>query len=859
MTLPQEKLGAFYLGNEYDLKRSSRIDIPVNYDARDLTTHAVCVGMTGSGKTGLCIGLLEEAALDKVPTIMIDPKGDITNLLLQFPDLQADDFKPWINADDARRKDMSIEEYAAATAEKWKAGLADCGIGAERLRSLKDSADYTIFTPGSDAGVPVSILGSLTAPKLDFQSNSEVIRERIGGTISALLGLAGVKADPVRSREAVLLAGIFEHFWSQGQDMDLARLILSIQEPPMRQVGVFDVDTFFPPKDRFELSMAFNTLMASPGFQSWLQGDPLDIDSLLFTADGKPRHSIFYLAHLPESERMFFVTLLLENMLTWIRTQPGTTSLRALLYFDEVFGFLPPVSEPPSKRPLMTMLKQARAFGLGCILVTQNPVDIDYKGLTNAGTWFIGKLQAERDKARVLEGLKNAISEAGGNSESIDYDALISQLGSRVFLLHNVHEDRPVVFQTRWAMSYLRGPLTRPQVRLLMEKKKSSLTVTEDPGKPSSMQIEPPPENMPDADQEKLPEGYLSQNPSLDPSIRQHFLPLQISRKEALLLLEEELGALPKSATVRLFYRPGLLGFADVYFIDKRRGIKDKAEKKLLLHIPDATIEPDWKNAVELPFPEKTLLQKPETPENIHGPYFAPVQKTVNNNRKLAALSRQLDDWLYYHERKTIAVHEELNLFQHPDESPREFSIRLQQAAREKRDDAIDALEKKFEKQIARLEKKLRKEKRELAKDEREHDNRKKQELVSIGETLIGFFMGRRSSSRINTTLNKRRMTARAKAEIEESHEEIEELHEEIENIETEMQEQVEEISKRWMSAENQLKTDALAPRRTDINIHSVNIGWLPFWTISWDDGTISRKKTYEAFSDSQSRFPRKT
>jgi len=857
MTLPQEKLGSFYLGNEYDLKSNSRVAIPVNYDARDLTTHAVCVGMTGSGKTGLCIGLLEEAALDKVPTIMIDPKGDITNLLLQFPDLQADDFKPWINADDARRKDMSIEDYAAATAEKWKTGLADWGIGADRLRSLKNSADYTIFTPGSDAGVPVSILGSLAAPQLDFQSHSEVIRERIGGTISALLGLAGVKADPVRSREAVLLAGIFEHFWSRGQDMDLARLILSIQEPPMRQVGVFDVDTFFPPKDRFELSMAFNTLMASPGFQSWLQGDPLDIDTLLFADDGKPRHSIFYLAHLSESERMFFVTLLLENMLTWIRTQPGTTSLRALLYFDEVFGFLPPVSEPPSKRPLMTMLKQARAFGLGCILVTQNPVDIDYKGLTNAGTWFIGKLQAERDKARVLEGLKNAISEAGGNSESIDYDTLISQLGSRVFLLHNVHEDKPVVFQTRWAMSYLRGPLTRPQVKQLMKQKKAS--VTEDPGTPSSLQRQPLSENIPDRGKENLPEGYLSQKPSLDPSLRQLFLPLQISRKEALLLLEEELGALPESATFRLLYKPGLLGFADVYFVDKRRGIKDKAEIKLLLQVPDSTIEPDWKSAVELPFPENKLLQQPETPDNIHGPYFAPVYKTVNNNKKIVSLSRQLDDWLYYNERRSIAVHDELKLFQHPDESPREFSIRLQQAAREKRDDEIDALEKKFEKQIARLETKLRKEKRELAKDEREHDNRKKQELVSIGETLIGFFMGRRSSSRINTALNKRRMTARAKAEIEESHEEIEVLQEEIENIETEMQKQVDEISDRWDNAEKQLETDELAPRRTDVMIHSVNIGWLPFWTISWNEGTISRKKTYEAFSESQNRFPRKT
>ncbi len=850
MTLPMEKLGSFYLGNEYDLNSKKRLDMPVHYDARDLTTHAICVGMTGSGKTGLCIGLLEEAALDRIPTIMIDPKGDITNLLLQFPDLAPEDFKPWVNTDDARRKDMSIEAYAAATAEKWKKGLADWGIGQERITSLKDSADYTIFTPGSDAGVPVSILGSLAAPKLDFASNRESVLERISGTVSALLGLAGLKADPARSREAILLAGIFEHFWKQGQDLDLGKLILSIQEPPMRQVGVFDTNTFFPRKERFELSMAFNNLMASPGFQSWLQGDPLDIDRMLFTAAGKPRHSIFYLAHLPDSERMFFVTLLLENMLTWMRTQPGTTSLRALLYFDEVFGFLPPVSEPPSKRPLMTMLKQARAFGLGCVLATQNPVDIDYKGLTNAGTWFIGKLQAERDKKRVLEGLKNAISEAGGNNESVDYDTLISQLGSRVFLLHNVHEDRPVVFHTRWAMSYLRGPLTRPQVRQLMGMKKSSVGILRDAPMPAQQQPAVTIQSARTAgpSEKETPAGYLLQQPSLEPSVWQHFLPLQVSLQGALQLLEKESGSVPDLSDIRLLYRPALLGLADVHFIDKRRGFKKKSEKKLLLRLPEAPVTPEWKDAEELPVSEKQLRRAPEKPENIHGTFFASVQETVNSDKKITLLSKKLDDWLYYNERRSIAVHDELKLFQHPDEPLRNFTIRLQQAAREKRDEETDALEKKFEKQLERLEKKLRREKRELADDEMEHENRKKQELFSIGETVLGFFMGRRSTSRISTALNKRRMTAKAKADIEESHEEIEELQEEIAELEEELKAGVEEISNKWENILDTLGKEELAPRRTDVTIHSVSLCWLPFWSIIWEDGAIQRQKTTEAF-----------
>ncbi len=842
MALPQERLGSFYLGNEYDLNSDTKLDTPVHYDARDLTTHAICVGMTGSGKTGLCMGLLEEAALDKVPTIMIDPKGDITNLLLQFPDLKPEDFKPWINIDDARRKEMSVQAYAAATAEKWKNGLADWGIGAERIKSLRDSVDYTIYTPGSDAGIPVSILGSLTAPKLDFESNRETIGERISGTVSALLGLAGLEADPVRSREAILLAGIFEHFWKQGQDLDLGKLILSIQEPPMRQVGVFDVDTFFPPKERFDLSMAFNNLMASPGFQSWLQGEPLDIDKMLFTSDGKPRHSIFYLAHLSDSERMFFVTLLLENMLTWMRAQTGTTSLRALLYFDEVYGFLPPVSEPPSKRPLMTMLKQARAFGLGCVLVTQNPVDIDYKGLTNAGTWFIGKLQAERDKARVLDGLKNAIAEAGGSSKSVDYDNMITQLGSRVFLLHSVHENKPVVFHTRWAMSYLRGPLTRPQVRQLMDGKKK-------PQKTGTSSRQP----VAEAEQ---PEGYLSQKPSLDPSVRQVFLPLLVSSQEALQSLEKE--SVTGSPSVRLLYRPALLSLGDVSFIDKRRNIKEKTEKKLLLRLSEHTMTPDWGDAEELGIEVKQLHRAPEKPEEIHGPFFLPIMETVSNEKKIRTLSKQLEDWLYYNERKSIAVHDELELFQHSDELIREFMIRLSQAAREKRDEETNALEKKFETKIERLEKKLRKEERELAEDEMEHENRKRQELVSIGETVLGFFMGRRSTGRIGTALNKRRMTAKAKADIEESHEEIEELQDEINELEEELKTEVEEISRKWENIRETAGTEELAPRRTDVTVHSVSIAWLPFWSISWEEGAVQRRMTIEAFSDHQDGLLRK-
>ena len=469
-----EKLGSFYLGKEYDLAARQLKDVQVNYDSRDLTTHAVCVGMTGSGKTGLCIDLLEEAALDGVPAILIDPKGDITNLLLTFPELRPEDFKPWINIDDAARKGLSVDDFAAKTATDWRNGLASWEEGPDRIKALKAAADFAIYTPGSEAGLPVSILSSFKAPDLDWDTETEILRDRIQGTVSALLGLVGIEADPVRSREHILLSSILENAWRAGQDLDIAKLIMAVQKPPFRQVGVFEVDTFFPEKERFNLAMTLNNIIASPSFSAWMSGEPLDIGAMLHTPAGKPRHSIFYIAHLSDAERMFFVTILLEQVISWMRAQPGTTSLRGLLYMDEVFGYFPPTANPPSKRPMLTLMKQARAFGLGVMLTTQNPVDLDYKGLTNAGTWFIGKLQAERDKARLLEGLQGALSSAGVSADMDDLDKTITSLDSRVFLLHDINLKTPVIFQTRWAMSYLRGPLTRQQIKTLMAPRRAS-------------------------------------------------------------------------------------------------------------------------------------------------------------------------------------------------------------------------------------------------------------------------------------------------------------------------------------------------------------------------------------------------
>jgi hypothetical protein len=389
-----EKLGVFYLGRLYDIRKRSQSEDLLLYDSKDLVTHAVCIGMTGSGKTGLCLSIIEEAAIDSIPAILIDPKGDIANLLLTFPELRSQDFAPWINEEDALKKGLSPQDYASQQADLWKNGLLKWGQDGERIKRLRESADFVIYTPGSNAGLPISILKSFAAPPTEIREDAELLQERITTTVTSLLGLLGIEADPIRSREHILVSTILAASWQRGEDLDISRLIQLIQSPPVTRIGVLDVESFYPAKDRFELAMQLNNLLAAPGFGLWLEGDPLDVKGLLHSPSGKPKVSIFYIAHLNDAQRMFFVSLLLNQIVGWMRTQSGTTSLRSIVYIDEVFGYLPPVANPPSKTPLLTLLKQARAFGVGIVLATQNPVDLDYKALSNAGTWFLGRLQS---------------------------------------------------------------------------------------------------------------------------------------------------------------------------------------------------------------------------------------------------------------------------------------------------------------------------------------------------------------------------------------------------------------------------------------------------------------------------------
>jgi len=596
-----EKLGVFYLGRPYDWQQKKPQDGLVLYDSKDLVTHAVCVGMTGSGKTGLCLALIEEAALDGIPAILIDPKGDLADLLLTFPALRPEDFRPWVNEDDARRKNLSVDDYARQQAELWQKGLASWGEDGARIQRLRDAADFAIYTPGSSAGIPLSILKSFAEPPAAIREDEELLRERIGTTATSLLGLLGIDADPIKSREHILIATILDTAWRQGQALDLAGLIQQIQTPPVKRVGVLDLEAFFPSKDRFALAMSLNNLLAAPGFGAWMEGEPLEIDHLLHTAEGKPRVAIISIAHLTDAERMFFVSLLLNQVVGWMRAQSGTTSLRALLYMDEIFGFFPPVANPPSKTPLLTLLKQARAFGVGVVLATQNPVDLDYKGLSNTGTWFIGRLQTERDKARVLDGLEGAAGSAGQGFDRAGLERILSGLSARIFLLNNVHEDHPVVFESRWAMSYLRGPLTRAQIKSLMDPRREAAaaapakTTAKATGDSAAAPASARPVR-PAAPAATAAAPAPAPRPLLPPDIPQHFVPAR--------------GGAVKGSV--LLYRPMLFGSAQVRVSDTASKIDVGRDVSVLTPITGEAVPVAWEQATAVGFTSSDLAPAPE-------------------------------------------------------------------------------------------------------------------------------------------------------------------------------------------------------------------------------------------------------
>jgi hypothetical protein len=781
-----EKLGAFYLGKRYDLEGNKLTDEYVLYDSKDLTTHAAIIGMTGSGKTGLGIGILEEAALDHIPVIAIDPKGDMGNLLLTFPQLRAQDFRPWVNERTALDKGQTPDEFAASQAALWKKGLGEWGQNGKRIAQLRKNADLAIYTPGSNAGLPVSVLHSFAAPGAELIDDVDLYRERVSATATGILTLLDMDADPVSSREHILISRLLDNAWKEGRSLDVPALINEIQNPPITQIGVMNVDSFFPANERFKLAMALNSLLAAPGFEAWMQGAPLTAKNLLYTPEGKPRISVMAISHLDEAQRMFFVSMLLNEIIGWMRAQPGTSSLRAILYMDEIFGYMPPVANPPSKRLFLTLLKQARAYGVGLVLATQNPVDLDYKGLSNTGTWFIGRLQTERDKARVMEGLEGA---SAGNFDKQAMERTIAGLGKRRFLLHNVHEDEPVVFNTRWVLSYLAGPLTRDHIRTLMTTAKNRLVA-------AAKAVSKPQRKATDS------------APVLPPSIDQFYV---------------------KAAVGEIVYHPRLIAGGDVVFTSARYKVEDEREVLHTVEFEDGPVDIDWDNAEPLELAMDDLADDGDDSAS-----YAACPAGAGNARAYTAWAKDYKRWLRQNETVTLYRSKRFKLTSAPTETEGDFRARLQDAASEQRDLAIAKIRKRYATKTTTLENRLLRAEQTVAVQKEQSTKKKLDTAISFGTAILGAVLGRKkisssTASKVGTAIRTAGGARKEAQDVERAKQTVDKVKTDLAALNAELEKEVAKLDTAFDAQAEELDEIVVRAKSTDIHVAITGLVWLPY------------------------------
>jgi hypothetical protein len=766
-----ERLGVFYLGKPLHPETRALLPEPLLYPSKHLTTHAVVLGMTGSGKTGLSVGILEEAALDGIPAICIDPKGDLGNMMLTFPDLAPADFRPWIDVEEANRSGISPDEFAAKTAASWAKGLADWQQDGERIRRLREAAEVTVYTPGSSAGVPLALLRSFDAPRGEV--DEETLRERVSAAVSGLLGLLGIDADPLQSREHILLSRILHDAWVEGQGVDLGALILAVQKPAFDRVGVLDLESFFPGKERAALAMGINNLLASPGAQSWMQGEPLDIGRMLVTPAGKPRISIVSIGHLSDEQRMFFVATLLSEMVAWMRAQGGTSSTRALLFMDEIYGYFPPSANPPSKGPMLTLLKQARAFGLGVVLATQNPVDLDYKGLANCGTWFIGRLQTDRDKMRVLDGLEGASAASGNTLDRAAMDDLLSSLGKRVFLLHSVHADAPVLFQTRWTLSFLRGPITREEIKRLTQGQKAAA-----------------------------------------PAVRPAHTTARPTRPAAPQGVEERFHGNGSA------YSPWLHGVARVHYVDARQGIDHWEELSLMAPLSEESPFVLWNEAESV---EPRKLGDSPSP----GAIFDDLPAHVGKKSAPADWKKGFAAWIYQ-DRPTSLLHNAfLGLTSKPGENEAAFRQRLAHAARERRDEAVAAFEKKMAPKFKSLDERLKKAEARVGKEKADAQAATVNTVTSWGTAIFGSLFGRGSA--VTKVASAARTTSRsfsAQSDVEAAEAAARDVEESRDELEAEVAAEVARLTAEADPAALTIGKTEVVARKADTQVLLLQLVW---------------------------------
>ena len=787
---------SFRLGALVDPTTGDRLDTALTYEPADLTTHGVIVGMTGSGKTGLGVALIEEAMLGGIPCLVLDPKGDMANLALNFPDLAASDFRPWVDEASAARQEKGADDVAAETATMWSKGLESWGLGPADMRALAAASPVTIFTPGSTAGVPLNIVGSLAAPDIGWTGNEEILRDEIEGIVSSLLTLAGVDADPVAAPEHILPATIIEEAWSNGRSLDLAGLIGAIVEPPIRKLGVFDVDVFFPRKDRTSLAMKLNGLVASPAFSSWIEGQPLDIEALL-NGGGRPRTAVIYLAHLSDVQRQFVVTLLLSKLVTWMRKQPGTGALRTLVYMDEVFGYAPPTAEPPSKKPIITILKQARAFGVGMVLSTQNPVDLDYKAMSNAGTWMIGRLQTERDKARILEG----ISSATGTVDVAAIDKLISGLGKRAFVLHSTRAKQPEVFTTRWVMSYLAGPMTRDQIARLGSGPADAATTLDTPPIP------------PESAANSSPTVLAAAATTVPPPVANGIEVVWTAPSAPWVV---DVGGVPSSSLVA----PAVAARVHLLYDDHHAGVNHEEEYEAVIHPLDSAAT----NLTAVDHDDRDFLDS--APDGIaylldgvdfSGPGF------------WRSLTAALTDRLTRELAVTVFKNPELKLYSRVHETQPDFEERCREMAVTKADQEIAALKTKYQTRIRAAQDSIRRAEHRVRELQSDVEARRQTELLSGAGDLLGAILGgRRGSTGLRQAANRRNQTRRVAERLDTADDRLAIEREQLADLEADLARDVEDITEKWDQAASNVEVLEIGLESSDVRVEPLRLLWLP-------------------------------
>ena len=726
---------------------------------------------------------------------------------MRFPGLSATEFAPWVNPDEARAQQTTPEAFAAAEAARWSAGLADWGQDGARIARLAGAADVAVYTPGSRAGLPLSILETFNPPPRAILDEPELLAARVQSVATSVLSLAGVTGDATTSRGHVLVATLLQEAWRAGRALDLPSLIGQVQAPPIAKVGVLELESFFPATERFALAMRLNNVLAAPGFAAWLDGTPLDVAKLLYTPAGRPRVAVVSIAHLGDTERMFFVALLLEQVLAWVRAQRGTTSLRALLYMDELFGFLPPSANPPSKVPLLTLLKQARAYGLGCVLATQNPVDLDYKALANAGTWFLGRLQTERDKARVLDGLEGVASGSGQGFDRASLDTLLSSLDKRVFLLHNVHEREPLLFQTRWAMSYLRGPMGRDEIRALMDPMRAAAAPAAAPAGARGAATLPTAAAATTAPTSAVATSLAppATRPIVPPDIPQYFAP----------------GA-------GASWVPMLVGAARVSYSDAKLGLDETSDVVVWTPLTEGPVPADWEHAEPADFEVSALTREPSA-----GGTFAPLPAPAAKPKSYPAWTKEFVSWAARSQSVELLRSARLKLTSHPGESEGDFRVRVQHALRETRDEALAALRAKQAPKLAALDEKIRKAGQSVAKETQQASEQKMSTAVSFGATVLGALLGRKAIS--VGTIGRATTAARGVGRISREAEDVARAQANLETLKAQRDElaatleaELQRVQDEWTADGETFERVVVKPKRGGVQAQLVALVWRP-------------------------------